>query len=109
MDIFVSARHFPLSEALKVASENAVHTAFDDINLKISSVRIVLDIQKNDHLANVVVAIKDYTVEASATNVGDMNKSIIEAVDRAAVQARKYLDKKQFHRDRETIKENPEE
>ena len=45
MDIIVSARHFDLSEALKVASENATHAALDDLSLNLSSVRIVLFIQ----------------------------------------------------------------
>ena len=105
MDIIVSARHFDLSEALKVAAENAVHAALDDITLKISSVRIVLDIQKNVHKADVVVNIKNNQVSASAETIGDMNKSIIEALDKAGVQARKYLEKKQDHRDRENIRE----
>lgn len=105
MDIIVSARHFDLSEALKVAAENAAHAALDDITLKISSVRIVLDIQKNVHKADVVVNIKNNQVSASAETIGDMNKSIIEALDKAGVQARKYLEKKQDHRDRENIRE----
>lgn len=53
MDIIVSARHFDLSEALKVQTENAAHAALDDLTLKISSVRVVLDIQKNMHKADV--------------------------------------------------------
>ena len=105
MDIIVSARHFDLSEALKVAAEGAAHAALDDITLKISSVRIVLDIQKNVHKADVVVNIKNNQVSASAETIGDMNKSIIEALDKAGVQARKYLEKKQDHRDRENIRE----
>ena len=62
MDIIVSARHFDLSEALKVQAENAAHAALDDLTLKISSVRVVLDIQKNVHKADVVVAIKNNLV-----------------------------------------------
>ena len=104
MDIIVSARHFDLSEALKVQAENATHAALDDLSLKISSVRIVLDIQKNTHKADVVVAIKNYFVSASAETVNDMNKSIVEALEKADVQARKYLEKKQDHRDRDSIK-----
>ena len=99
MDIIVSARHFDLSEALKVTAENATHAAFDDLSLK-----IVLDIQKNVHKADAVVAIKNYLVSASAETLGDMNKSIVDALDKAGVQARKYLEKKQDHRDRENIR-----
>ena len=104
MDIIGSARHFDLSEALKVQAENATHAALDDLSLKISSVRIVLDIQKNTHKADVVVEIKNYFVSASAETVNDMNKSIVEALEKAGVQARKYLEKKQDHRDRDSIK-----
>jgi len=104
MDIIVSARHFDLSEALKVAAESATHAALDDITLKISSVRIVLDIQKNIHRADVVVNIKSYQVSASAETLGDMNKSIVDALEKAGVQARKYLEKKQDRRDRENIR-----
>lgn len=105
MDIIVSARHFDLSEALKVAAEDAVHASLDDITLKISSVRVVLDIQKNVHRADVVVNVKNNQVSASAETIGDMNKSIVEALEKAGVQARKYLEKKQDHRDRENIRE----
>ena len=52
------------------------------------------------------MAIKNNLVSASAETVGDMNKSIVDALDKAGVQARKYLEKKQDNRDRDSIKED---
>ena len=79
MEIIVSARHFDLSEALKVASETAVHGALDDLNIPVTSVRVTLDVVKNTHSCTISAAMKNYTAEASCSNIGDMNKAIAEA------------------------------
>ena len=103
MEIIVSARHFDLSEALKVASTNAVHGALDDLNIPITSVRVTLDVVKNTHSCMLSAVMKNTTVEASSSNIGDMNKAIIDAADKLRTQARKYLEKLKDHRDRETL------
>ena len=103
MEIIVSARHFDLSEALKVASETAVLGAFDDLNIPVTTVRVTLDIVKNTHSCAISAAMKSTTVEASSSNIGDMNKAIAEAAEKLRVQAKKYLEKLKDHRDRETL------
>lgn len=103
MEIIVSARHFDLSEALKVASTDAVHGALDDLNIPITSVRVTLDIVKNTHSCMITAVMKNTTIEASDSNIGDMNKAITDAAEKLRVQARKYLEKLKDHRDRETI------
>lgn len=103
MEIIVSARHFDLSEALKVASETAVHGALDDLNFPVTSVRVTLDVVKNTHSCAISAALKNNTVEASCSNIGDMNKAIAEAAEKLRVQAKKYIEKLKDHRDRETL------
>lgn len=105
MEIIVSARHFDLSEALKVASETAVHGALDDLNIPVTSVRVTLDIVKNTHSCTISAAMKNYSADASSSNIGDMNKAIADAAEKLRVQGRKYLEKLKDHRDRETISE----
>ena len=103
MEIIVSARHFDLSEALKVASENAVQGALNDLNFPVTSVRVTLDVVKNTHSCVITAAMKNVNIEASCSNIGDMNKAITDAAEKLRVQARKHLEKLKDHRDRETI------
>ena len=103
MEIIVSARHFDLSEALKVASETAVHGALDDLNIPVTSVRVTLDVVKNTHSCTMSAVMKNYTADASCSNIGDMNKAITEAAEKLRVQTKKYLEKLKDHRDRETL------
>lgn len=103
MEIIVSARHFDLSEALKTASETAVHGALDDLAIPVTSVRVTLDIVKNTHSCAISAAMKNYTADAAADSIGDMNKAIADAAEKLRVQTKKYLEKLKDHRDRETL------
>lgn len=103
MEIIVSARHFDLSEALKVASETAIQGALADLDIPVTTVRVTLDIVKNTHSCAISAMMKNITVDASSSNIGDMNKAISDAAEKLRVQARKYLEKLQDHRKRETI------
>ena len=103
MEIIVSARHFDLSEALKVASETAVHGALDDLNIPVTSVRVTLDVVKTTHSCTMSAVMKNHTAEASCSNIGDMNKAIAEAADKLRVQTKKIIEKMKDHRDRETL------
>lgn len=104
MEIIISARHFDLTQAIKDHATASIEAAFADLKLKISKVTMVIDIQKNMTKASVLVAIKGVPVEAASEAYDNMYKAVDESVERAAVQARKYLDKKQDHKKDPTIK-----
>ena len=54
--------------------------------------------QRNLVSASLSVAIKENPVSAASTAYDNVYKAIDEAVEKAATQARKYLDKKQDHK-----------
>lgn len=110
MEIIVSGRHFDISPGLKEYAEGLVKGSFTDIPLKITSVRMVLDRQKNRQIAEIIVNMKHSDVESVAEGF-DMHKSIDEVVEKALKQVRKHLDKLQDHKkDRSSIKDSkPEE
>lgn len=98
MEILISVRHCNLSEAVKQHATDAIEAAFSEFRLRIGKVTMVLDMQRNTVKATISVAIKDYPVSAASECFDNVYKAIDEAVSKAEVQARKYLDKKQDHR-----------
>lgn len=98
MEITVSVRHFTLSNEIRDYAKSAIEGAFAEFRLKISHADIVLDMQRNLVSASLSVAIKENPVSAASTAYDNVYKAIDEAVEKAATQARKYLDKKQDHK-----------
>ncbi len=98
MEVVVSTRHCEFREEVKQHAIDLVNAAFEEFRLKISQATVVLDMQRNIVKATVTVAIKDNPVSAEAECFDNVYKALDEAVSKAAVQARKYLDKKQDHR-----------
>ncbi len=107
MEIIVSARHFTLTDAIRNFSETSVTGAFQDLALKVGTVKVALDIQKSIHSCTITAAVKNSSITASAETVGDMNKSIADAAEKLRVQAKKMIEKRHDHRDRETLKDLP--
>ncbi len=105
MEIIVSGRHFDISPGLKEYAEGIIKDTFADIPLKITSVRMILDRQKNRQIAEIIVNMKHSDVESVAETF-DMHKSIDEVIEKASKQIRKHLDKLQDHKkDRSSIKD----
>ncbi len=98
MDISVNARHVQYNDEIKNIAQTAIQEAFCDFRLKISSVNMVLDFQKNQTKATITVAIKDAPVHAASESHENISKAISGAIDKAVTQTRKYLDKKQDHK-----------
>lgn len=96
MDIIVSGRHVTVSDEMKEYVKQKLETILDGRPLKITTVRVILDIQKNRHKAEVIVHIKHHDLEADAETY-DMYESIDAMVEKIEVQILRYLDKAQDH------------
>ena len=96
MEIIVSARHFELSPRMKEHVENKLNEVFSDKSIKVSSARVILDIQKSRCKAEIVVNAKHLDFEA-VEETYEMYESIDAAIAKLEKQLRKYLDKAQEH------------
>ena len=105
MEITVSGRHFDVTEQIRQKVIDALTADFADLPLKIISATAVLDVQGNRAIADIVVNIKNLTAKAQVEDF-DLYKAIDAAVLKAATQARKYLDKRQHHKNGETLVEH---
>ena len=103
MDIKVSARHFTLSETERQNAIDQISSRFSDLTLTIISASVVIDMQGNRYQAEVVVnAKKDFTAAAQVEDF-DWKKALDAAVSKAETQITKYLEKKQHHKNGETL------
>ena len=98
MDITVSVRHFELDNEVRDYAVKSAEAAFSEFRLRISSVNIVLDLQRNLITAHLDAAVKEHPVTAASQAYDNVYKAIDEAVAKAAAQMRRYLDKKQDHK-----------
>ena len=107
MQIIIAGRHFTVSEALKEDINVRLKAILDNIRLKITTVRVILDVEKNTRCkAEVIVSLKNSFIEADVTT-RDMYESIDSVMDKIEIQVRKYLDKKQQHHGEPSIKDIP--
>lgn len=95
MKAIVSVRNGNISETLKEYAVNKADSLFEDYP-KITSINIVLDMQKTRSKAEVIVRAKGLEVEAD-TETYDMYESIDSVVDKAHAQLKKHHDKMQNH------------
>jgi len=103
MDIKVSARHFTITEAERQHAADQISACFADLTITIISASIVLDMQGNRFTAEVVVnAKKDFTATAQVEDF-EWKKALDAAIQKADTQIRKYLEKKQHHKNGETL------
>ena len=105
MDITVSVRHFELDNEVRDYAVKAAEDAFSEFRLRISSVKIVLDLQRNLITAHLEAAVKDHPVTAASQAFDNVYKAIDEVVAKASAQMRRYLDKKQDHKHTPSIGE----
>lgn len=115
MQIIIAGRHFTVSDALKTEINERLETMLTHVHLKISTVRVILNVEHTHRCkAEIVINMKHSVMEADVTT-RDMYESINTVMDKIEIQIRKYLDKKQHHhgepslRDIASIDENEEE
>ena len=105
MSIIVSGRSEFVTQAMKEYAENEVQQIIEDRN-KISSAKIILDIEKNRKKVEILIQGKNLTVEADCESY-DMVESIDKAVAKADRQLEKFFDKKQDHHKRSHAPSHP--
>ena len=102
MEVIVSARHFELGDELRTYAEAKV-TELAQEHPKLTTVRVVLEFQRNWHMAEIHLNGKHLDLIASA-KTDDMYASIDATAEKLERQFRKHLDKIQEHRDKESIR-----
>jgi putative sigma-54 modulation protein len=107
MQIIIAGRHFTVTDALKTDINERLEAVLSNIRLKISTVRVVLDIEHiNRCKAEVIINLKNSVIEADVTT-RDMYEAVDLVMDKIEIQVRKYLDKKQDHHNEVSIKDLP--
>jgi ribosomal subunit interface protein len=96
MQIIISGRHFDVTSEMKTRIENDVIAVFADKPLKVTSVRVILELEKTRYKVEFIAAIKGHDIEAAAETY-DMYEAIDSALHKFEVQVARYLDKKQDH------------
>ncbi|MEI6055824.1 MAG: ribosome-associated translation inhibitor RaiA [Lentisphaerota bacterium] len=96
MSVVVSVRNGNISETLKEYAENKVSKLIEDYPI-ITSIKVILDMQKTRSKAEIIVRGKSTEVEADVETY-DMYESIDKVVEKAHSQLKKHHDKLQNHR-----------
>ena len=107
MQVIIAGRHFSVTESLKQDINERLESILSNIRLKITTVRVVLEIEKvNRCNAEVIINLKNSVIEADVTT-RDMYEAIDMVMDKIDIQIRKYLDKKQSHHGETSLKDLP--
>ncbi|MBU8901301.1 MAG: ribosome-associated translation inhibitor RaiA [Victivallales bacterium] len=107
MQIIIAGRHFTVSDSLKKEINERLEVMLDHVHLKISTVRVVLDVEHTHRCkAEVIINMKNSVMEADVTT-RDMYESIDAVIGKIEIQVRKYLDKKQHHHGEASLKNMP--
>jgi len=107
MQIIIAGRHFTVSESLKTEINERLEGMLNHVHLKISTVRVVLDVEHVHRCkAEVIINLKHSVMEADVAT-RDMHESIDTVMGKIEIQVRKYLDKKQHHHGEASLKNMP--
>jgi len=98
MQISISGRHIAVTDGMKEHVENKINAIIDNQFYKITSIKVVLSNERNRHMAEVIVNMKDHSIQADSETY-DMYGAIDAAVEKIDVQLRRLAEKKQEHRD----------
>jgi len=97
MKIIISARHEEITSEVKAHIEEKISAIFDGRPVKVSTIRVILDIEKKTrHIAEIIAAIKGHNMEVKE-EAYNMYEAIDSAIDKLAIRVAKYLDKVQDH------------
>jgi putative sigma-54 modulation protein len=107
MEIIVTGRHFDVNEKLKNYVLEKATLVLSEYR-KLTSVRIVLDLQKTRAKAEIIVHGKNINYEADS-ETHDMHKSIDEALAKVDKQILKHFEKVQDHHKSTKLTKNMEE
>lgn len=95
MEINVTGRHMSVTDALKEYAESKLKAVVEGYN-KITSAKIILDVQKTRSKAEVIVHGKNINVESDAESY-DMYESIDTVIKKVDKQLQHHFDRVQDH------------
>lgn len=95
MQVHITGRHVDITDGIREHIYDKVERTLTDFP-RVEDVRIVLEVQKHEHLSEVLVQGKSIHIEGKAT-AENMYTSIDEALDKAERQLRKLREKVQDH------------
>ena len=104
--ITVTVRHETVTESLRDYAEKKIEGIHLDYP-RIIEAKAILDVQKNRHIAEIILFCANHIVIDASSETEDMYKSIDETIDKVARRMRKYktrLLKKYRPRPEDTIK-----
>jgi|GEM_PF-3592676 putative sigma-54 modulation protein len=112
MQIIISSRNCSVSDALKAQIEEKLNAVLDRPNLKITSARVMLEVEKERNIVEISVSLKNHQFDAKAeTKV--MFESIDSAIGKIDTQIERLVDRVQDHGNkkplRDVITEEPAE
>ncbi len=97
-NLSITGRHLHVTEAMKKHAIDKF-TKVEKFSSKIIDVMITMDIQKNDHLVDIVIKFGHMKIKVHATSP-DMYASIDKAVHKLEERLRRYKGKLQKHQER---------
>ncbi len=98
MNIMITGRHIEVTEAIRRRIEELLEAYFaDKSNLKVSSVRVILDYAHREGSVDILASMKNHEVLGHARH-HDLYKAIDQAVERLAVQTTRHLKRVKDHR-----------
>ena len=95
MVISISGKHVSVTDEMKQYAEKKIRSIIEEKH-KINKTIIVLEVEKNRHIAEFIIHGKNINFEADYESF-DMYESIDAAVAKLERQLEKYFDKKQDH------------
>ena len=95
MEKIIAGRHLEIEDHIKDFINHELNKIEGEY-AKLTSARVVLDIQKNWHFTEVILHGKKISIEAKSKS-NDLKKSISSAIQKAKKQLKKYLDRVQDH------------
>ncbi|MFA7231758.1 MAG: ribosome-associated translation inhibitor RaiA [Victivallaceae bacterium] len=102
MQIIISGRHFTVADEMKKHIIDKLSDILDSKSLKVSTVRVVLELEKTRNKVEIVVNLKHNDIETIVEGY-DMQEAVDAAINKIDVQVRRFLDKVQDHHGKKKI------
>ena len=93
MERIIAGRHLDVNDSIKEFINGELDKIESEYR-KLTSTRVVLDIQKNWHITEIIIHGKKISIEATAKSK-EIHTSIAGAVQKAKKQLKRYLDRVQ--------------
>lgn len=104
MQIIISTRNCSVNDALKAQIEEKLGAVLDRPNLKITSARVMLEIEKERNIVEISVCMKNHQFDAKA-ETKFMYESIDAAIGKIDTQIIRLIDRVQDHGNKKPLRD----